>query len=69
MSKPNKGKISNWTIIPFGANNRFIVIGDHESGTDIRTSWIVRIDFEKGEVETRNSIYSLSDQGQCKELS
>lgn len=57
--KPNKGMITNWAIIPFGRNGHYVVIGDHESGTDIRTSYIVRLDLETNVVETANSQYTL----------
>jgi hypothetical protein len=60
--KPHKGTINNWYKKHW--YGRHIIIGDfvdhHEfAGKSGHTSYIVKHDEETGEVETRNSRYTL----------
>lgn len=60
--KPRMGTIENWRLVDHGSC--FIIVGysvDHPqfAGGIMHTSWLINFDFEKMEVETRNSIYKL----------
>lgn len=68
---PTKGhaKITNWRAVPnkerprflYGEVSHHIRQGEFEATTQ-QTSPIVSFDFEKGEVETRNTIYTLGEE-------
>lgn len=64
--KPLKGTIERWTIDK--KNGVAIVVGeiyghpDASNGNFIKTSKLVRMDFEKMEAETLNSRYKLGEQ-------
>lgn len=60
--KPHKGKIKHWTKVSYSHGD--IVYGravDHPqfAGTDIHTSYVLSHDEATGEIETRNSRYTL----------
>jgi hypothetical protein len=69
-TKPFRGVIENWKVVDycystgeqvvtgriFGDEDRF------EDGTFIRTSAIVKIDYENKRLETLNSIYTLGKE-------
>jgi hypothetical protein len=60
--KPHKGTIDNWYKLP--VQGRTVIIGDFVdhpefAGKQGHTSYIVKHDKETGEVETRNSRYTL----------
>lgn len=63
--KAHKGRIEGWVVGPWFGQRQNVVIGmlyghpDFKDGKHIRTSPVVKIDVEKGEVETRNSRYTL----------
>ena len=61
--KPHKGKIVDWVKVPVGDRGE-VVFGraiDHPefAGHSIRTSFVVSHDEATGEIETRNSRYTL----------
>jgi len=60
--KPHKGRIDRWTKLTFPLGT--IVFGralEHPAfaGSEIRTSYVVSHDEATGEIETRNSRYTL----------
>jgi NTP pyrophosphatase (non-canonical NTP hydrolase) len=62
--KPHKGKIKDWHREPALKKGRFIVVGtlvDHPdfAGNQGYTSYIVALDEQTGELEARNSRYTL----------
>ncbi len=63
MEKPHKGRIGRWTRITT-LNDKVCVAGlalEHPEfgGHYMRTSYLVSHDEETGEIETRNSRYTL----------
>lgn len=58
-------KIENWKLEPTGSGGFWLLGRSTESdgrfrlGTPIHTSRLIKIDFEKMEAETLNSIYEL----------
>lgn len=70
QTKPFRGTINNWRVLDhyystggqvvagniFGDEDRF------EDGTLIRTSSIVKLDYENNKLETLNSIYDLGKE-------
>lgn len=64
--KRNGGRIENWALCDYyNDKTTFVVYGDiygddkWSSSADLRTSCIVKLDIEKSEVETLNTIYKL----------
>lgn len=62
MEKPHKGRIEHWTKVSY--SNGDIVCGralDHPAfaGHNIHTSYVLKHDKATGEIETRNSRYTL----------
>jgi len=60
--KKQKARIDDWKLICAGET--FVLIGhtpDHPKlgCTSLRTSSLIKIDFNKGTAETRNTIYTL----------
>ncbi len=63
MEKPHKGRIETWTKLPIG-DRGYIICGkflDHEqfAGEEGHTSFVLSYDEATGEIETRNSRYTL----------
>lgn len=66
-AKPLRGKIENWKEHVWDASMAEVVVmgnifGDEdrfEDGTFIRTSAIVKLDYENNKLETLNSMYDL----------
>lgn len=56
--KPHKGVIKNWVKKDHGGYS--VILGEQEPHYFIRTSAIVHHDEATGEVETRNSRYTLA---------
>lgn len=70
--KPHYGKISGWTKCPARSGLGFYIEGDFEDhpnfkGRFAHTSYVVAHDEKTGEIETKNSRYTLV--GQEKEWS
>lgn len=68
-AKPHKGTLTNWTKVelPLAKGLGYIVTGvfkDHPdfAGEYGRTSYLVKHDEATGEIETRNSRYTLAPQ-------
>lgn len=64
IEKPHKGSIKSWSRYPWDGGLGYVIRGlsvDHPqfAGDYIRTSYVVKHDEATGEVETRNSRYSL----------
>ena len=62
--KPHKGMISDWFKLPCGLGLGYLIMGhlrDHEDyrGGVGNTSYVVKHDEATGEIETRNSRYTL----------
>jgi hypothetical protein len=62
--KPHKGKISDWLKMPSSHGLGYYIVGqfhDHPEfgGKFTNTSWVEKHDLVTGEVETRNSRYTL----------
>lgn len=59
--KPHKGVIKNWIKLPCDEGLGYAVFGDapDTEGWVIRTSYVVKHDEATGEIETRNSRYTL----------
>lgn len=63
--KPHKGIITNWFTLPVGSVGLGYVICGHVEGHPewgnggIRTSYVIAHDAATGEIETRNSRYTL----------
>lgn len=60
MPKPFKGSISKWGLFYGTLHGRYVIVGE-EPNTErfICTSFVLRIDFESGVVETTDSLYLL----------
>ena len=58
-------KLTEWHFYHYATDGAYVlvgkVVGDNRfaDGTEIRTSRLLRVDFEKGEAETLNTIYKL----------
>jgi hypothetical protein len=67
MNKPT-AELKDWSInqsyftsyVLYGTVYNHKARPDLEDGSYVRTSQIIRIDFEKKEAETKNTIYKLS---------
>ncbi|MDE2099570.1 MAG: hypothetical protein KGL39_20125 [Patescibacteria group bacterium] len=65
MDKPHKGKIKNWTKLPTGMGPLgFYIWGEFVDHPDFgnkvtNTSYVVKHDEQTGDIETRNSRYTL----------
>jgi len=64
--KPHKGKITNWTTQPVqDCGLGYLIVGEFVNHPDFgnapngHTSWVEKHDRETGEIETRNSRYTL----------
>ena len=70
MNKPFRGTIQNWKEHVWDASMGEVVVmgnifGDEdrfEDGTSIRTSAIVKLDYENKKLETLNSLYDLGKE-------
>ena len=70
MSKPLRGTIQNWKEHVWDASMGEVVVmgnifgdeGRFEDGTFIRTSAIVKLDYENKKLETLNSVYTLGKE-------
>lgn len=63
MSEKPRSAITAWQVVPmFGVHVLTGRVSGHsrlEDGTFVRTSKLLRVDFDKKEAETFNTIYSL----------
>lgn len=57
--KPHKGKITNWSFVNEG---RTVIGIHHGTGGFIRTGTLVNHNIGTGEIETRNSRYTLTSE-------
>lgn len=62
--KPHKGKISDWFKLPSSHGLGYYIMGQFHNHPDFgskftNTSWVEKHDVETGEIETRNSRYTL----------
>lgn len=70
MSKKFRGAIENWKVVDWcKSTGEKVVTGNifsdedrFEDGTFIRTSAIVKLDYENNKLETLNSIYDLGKE-------
>jgi hypothetical protein len=71
--KPHKGSIKNWRRLPCHQGIGFYITGifvDHPQFAELygHTSWVVKYDPSTGEIETRNSHYTLVGEGRHEPL-
>lgn len=64
MEKPHKGRIEKWFKLPCSSGLGYFIVGtflDHPqiAGKETNTSWVEKHDLATGEIETRNSRYTL----------
>lgn len=70
QTKPFRGTINNWRVLDYCySTGEQVVVGNifgdedrFEDGTLIRTSSIVKLDYENNKLETLNSIYDLGKE-------
>lgn len=68
-TKPFRGVLENWKVFDFFGGSDKVATGNifgdgdrFEDGTYIRTSAIVKLDYENNKLETLNSIYELGKE-------
>ena len=67
-TKPFRGTIENWKVFDFFGGSDKVATGNifgddrFEDGKFIRTSAIVKLDYENNKLETLNSIYELGKE-------
>lgn len=71
VTKPYRGVIENWRVVDwcYSTGQKVVsgfLFGDdrYEDGTSIRTSEVVKLDYENKKLETLNSMYDLGKE--CK---
>lgn len=62
--KPHKGSISDWYKLPTSRGLGYYIMGQFQDHPDFgkkftNTSWVEKHDLKTGEIETRNSRYTL----------
>ena len=62
--KPHKGPIANWFKLPTAQGLGYYIMGEFQDHPEFgrkftNTSWVEKHDTESGEIETRNSCYTL----------